>query len=155
LADAVVVQLAVLQGDEDDPLELAGRAVIGGADGERGLSHAARAVDERAPRARLRVECLSNRGELALATEEGLEAWEVVGSRGVETPAAGGVALLVLRGTTLIPHKAFENQVDGLAWSRIVEVDVPGEPTKPSSLDPLEAGEHDLIGLARLEKAKD
>ena len=95
LAHAVVVQLAVLDGDEDDALELFGRAVVGGADGEGGLAHAARPVDERAPRAVVRVEGFADLREFRLAAEEGLEAREVVGDGGVSGPCRPSDAGLV------------------------------------------------------------
>jgi hypothetical protein len=76
---AVVVHLAVLHGDEDDALEEAGWAVVGGADGEGGLAHAARAIDERAPGGGVGIEGLADGGEFGGAAEEGLEAGEVVG----------------------------------------------------------------------------
>ena len=88
LAHAVVVQLAVLHGDEDDALELTRRAVVGGADGERGLAHAARSINQRAPGAGLGIEGFANRFQFLFAPEEGLEAGEVVRDGGARALAA-------------------------------------------------------------------
>ena len=79
VAHAVVVQLAGLEGDEDDFFEDVGRGLVGGADGEGGLAHAAGAVDERAPSAGLGFEGVFDFPEFVLAAEEGLEGGEVVG----------------------------------------------------------------------------
>src|SRR5205085_10396115 len=89
LAHAVVVKLSVFHGDEDDALELFGRAIVCGADGQRGLAHAARPVNERAPSAVVRVEGFADLREFRLATEDGLEAWEVGGDGGVRGSGVG------------------------------------------------------------------
>ena len=78
VAHAVVVELAGLEGDEDDLLEGLGRRIVGRADGERGLAHAAGTVDERAPGADLRVERVGDLPQLLLAPEEGLERRKIV-----------------------------------------------------------------------------
>lgn len=56
VADAVIVQFSAFQRDKHDALEHVWRGVIRGAHGEGRLAHAARSVDQRAPRAALGVQ---------------------------------------------------------------------------------------------------
>ena len=148
LAHAVVVQLAVLHGDEDDALELAGRAVVGGADGERGLAHAARAIDERAPGARLGIEGFANRFQFLFAPEEGLEAGKVVRDGGAgPLVAVLGSGLVMLLGKPLVQGEAFEDEVGDLLGRFVVELDKSGGVKESSDLCILEPGEHDLASF--------
>lgn len=82
VAQAVVVEFARLERDEGDPLERFGRRGVGGADGRRGLTHAARPVDERAPGARLGIERVGDPSQLVLAAEERLKRGEIMGNGG-------------------------------------------------------------------------
>ena len=58
-----------------------GRGQLGGADGEGGLAHAARAINERAPADGVGMEVREELGEFGVATEEALDGGEVVTGR--------------------------------------------------------------------------
>ena len=74
---AMRIHGGLLGGEEDDVVEVSGRGQLGGADGEGGLAHAARAINERAPAGGVGMEVWEELGELGVATEEALDGGEV------------------------------------------------------------------------------
>lgn len=75
---AMRVHGGLLGGEEEDVVVVAGRGQLGGADGEGGLAHAARAINERAPAGGVGIEVGDELGEFGVATEEALDGGEVV-----------------------------------------------------------------------------
>jgi len=127
VAHAVVVELAGLQGDEDDLLEGVGRGIVSGADGEGGLAHAARPVNERAPGAGVGIKGVGDLPQLVLAAKEGLEGGEVVGDVGLEDGGAGGDGLgVVILRVTFVEGEAFEYEGGELLGRLVVEFDEAG-----------------------------
>ena len=67
----------LLGGEEEDVVVASGRGQLGGADGEGGLAHAARAINECAPAGGVGMEGSTERVEFGVATEEALDGGEV------------------------------------------------------------------------------
>ena len=74
---AMRVHGGLLGGEEEDVVVVSGRGQLGSADGEGGLAHAARAINERAPASGVGVEVREELGEFGIATEEALDGGEV------------------------------------------------------------------------------
>lgn len=87
VAQAVVVQLTSLERDEDDLFENIRRRIVGSADSERCLTHAARAINQCAPGTRVGIEGISDFLQFLLTSEERLERGEVVGDGGFQSSA--------------------------------------------------------------------
>ena len=79
---AMRVHGGLLGGEEEDVVEVSWCGQLGGADGEGGLAHAARAINERAPTGRVGMEIGEELGEFGVATEEALDGGEVVAGEG-------------------------------------------------------------------------
>lgn len=71
----------LLGGEEDDVVVVSGRGQIGGAGGEGGLAHAARAINERAPAGGVGMEVREELGEFGIATKEALDGGEIRAGR--------------------------------------------------------------------------
>ena len=67
----------LLGGEEEEVVVVRGRGQLSGADGEGGLSHAARAINERAPAGGAGMEVGEELGDFGIATEEALDGGEV------------------------------------------------------------------------------
>ena len=67
----------LLGGEEEDVVVVTGRGQLGGADGEGGLAHAARAINERTPAGGVGMEVREELGEFSVAPEEALDGGEV------------------------------------------------------------------------------
>ena len=70
---AMRVHGGLLGGEEEDVVVVSGRGQLGGADGEGGLAHAARAINERAPASGVGMEVREELGEFGIATEKALD----------------------------------------------------------------------------------
>ena len=90
---AIGSQLPLFGGEEKDSLKLARWNQLGSTDGERGLAHAAWAVDQRAPSAGLGREGVSDGVQFLVAAEKGVETREVVGDGGFEDGRVNAAAV--------------------------------------------------------------
>ena len=153
VAHAVVVQLAGLQGNEDDLFEDRRRSIVGRANGERGLAHPARPINERAPSAGVGIEGVGDLLQLILATEEGLERGEIVGDVGLEVGdrRSGGLRVVIL-GLVFVEGEAFEDELGELLGRFVVEFDESRPTEKAINLGVTEPAEHHLFAAALLEE---
>ena len=101
----MVILLLLLDRHEDDALEVRWRCVVGSADYERGFPAPGSAVDERAPRAGLRVQGVGDLAQFVLPPEERLERGQVV--RQVGRRHRGGGPGVVVGGEALIVRQTF------------------------------------------------
>lgn len=108
----------LLGGEEEDVVEVAGRGQLGGADGESGLAHATRAINERAPAGGVGMEVGEELGEFGVATEEALDGGEV-GAGIRQRNADRGMGSRVL-----IPLSAFLCRIGPEPAEDVVEVAV-------------------------------
>ena len=111
VAQAVVVEFARLERDKSNFVETFGGRIVGRADGERGLPHPARSINERAPCARLGIECVGDFLQLVFAPEERLKRGEIVRDGSARGGIGGydglGVVILAM---ALVERETFEDR---------------------------------------------